>query len=248
MFVYDLIITTSLVLAANTTGAQPIELYGLYLGFIFPVLQGALHLAIKMTLVRGLLPSSSQFKTGSQLNLADNARHLVRDTERDSLRDTERDEGRDIDRDMDRDRMRDKLTDSFKNVVDTQQKQYALTRNAEREADKAQMRAERHAERTGYKEEDRVTRVDERTDHKEEDKVTRGDERTGYKEEDRVVRVSELNDERDIRHTDEHRRESYEGDHGKTKRTEQEMKDDPESVRQEKIEGKEEENNKERAT
>lgn len=77
--------------------------------------------------------------------------------------------------------------------------------------------------------------------HQTEDRIEREVERADYKEEDRLTRVDEMKDERDIRHTDERRRELYEGDMGKVHRTRLEEKEDPESTHEEKKVAEEEE-------
>jgi hypothetical protein len=84
-----------LFLADSAAGQQPLEIYSLFFGLVFPVVNSFLHLGVKYDLYSGLQPNPQRDE-------------IIRDAERDAKRDVERDITRDRERDMRRDLYKDR--------------------------------------------------------------------------------------------------------------------------------------------
>ena len=105
MMSYILLICFLIFTQGNRPGQQQIEIWGLYIGFGFPLGTAILHFLIKRKLVCALLdfPAASAAATATR----NTDRDAVRDVDRDKLRDRIRDAGRDVSRDVARDTQKD---------------------------------------------------------------------------------------------------------------------------------------------
>ena len=107
LLAYFIIVTLILITASEQSGEQPIEAWGLFIGFVMPIIISSCFLLHLRTMKRVLQPNTPIPNTDE--------RNRLRDIKRDANRDVERDVDRDVPRDVRRDLYRDQGKDKADN-------------------------------------------------------------------------------------------------------------------------------------